>query len=32
VETMVPTAEGDVWAAIPSTGELVRLRFAWGGA
>jgi hypothetical protein len=32
VETMMPTAEGDVWAAIPSTGELVRLRFAWGGA
>ena len=27
VETMVPTAEGGVWAAIPSTGELVRLRF-----
>jgi hypothetical protein len=32
VETMVPTAEGGVWAAIPSTGELVRLRFSWGGA
>ena len=30
VETMVPTAEGGVWAAIPSTGELVRLRFAPG--
>jgi len=27
VETMVPTAEGGVWAAIPSTGEIVRLRF-----
>jgi hypothetical protein len=27
VETMVSTAEGGVWAAIPSTGELVRLRF-----
>lgn len=32
VETMVPTAEGGVWAAIPSTGELVRLRFSWGGS
>jgi DNA-directed RNA polymerase specialized sigma24 family protein len=28
VETMVPTADGEVWAAIPSTGELVRLSFA----
>jgi DNA-directed RNA polymerase specialized sigma24 family protein len=28
VETMVPTADGGVWAAIPSTGELVRLSFA----
>ena len=27
-ETMVPTAEGGVWAAVPSTGELVQLRFA----
>jgi hypothetical protein len=27
VETMVPTAEGGVWAAIPHTGELVRLDF-----
>ena len=27
VETIVSTAEGGVWAAIPSTGELVRLRF-----
>jgi DNA-directed RNA polymerase specialized sigma24 family protein len=26
VETMVPTAEGGLWAAIPATGELVRLR------
>jgi DNA-binding beta-propeller fold protein YncE len=32
VETMVPTAEGGVWAAIPHTGELVRLRFSWGGS
>jgi DNA-directed RNA polymerase specialized sigma24 family protein/DNA-binding beta-propeller fold protein YncE len=28
VETMVPTADGGVWAAIPSTGELVRLSFS----
>lgn len=27
-ETMVPTTEGGVWAALPSTGELVQLRFA----
>ncbi len=27
VENMVSTAEGGVWAAIPGTGELVRLRF-----
>jgi hypothetical protein len=27
VETMVPTVEGGVWAAIPSSGELVQLRF-----
>jgi hypothetical protein len=25
VETMVTTAEGGLWAAIPSTGELVHL-------
>ena len=27
VETMVPTRSGGIWAAVPSTGELVRLRF-----
>ena len=27
VSDIVPTVDGGVWAAVPSTGDLVRLRF-----